>query len=66
MVIIDTLSIDMLGLPTMTTNALKYCADVETVGELRQMTSKELGAVPGIGRKGVRAIAEALRGFPPP
>lgn len=62
---IDVLSIETLGLPTMTTRALQYLADIETIGELRQKTPKELEGVPGIGKKGVRAIVEVLKSFPP-
>ncbi len=62
---IDVLSIDTLGLPTMTTNALRYFADVETIGELREKDAKELEKLPGIGKKGVRAIVEVLKSFPP-
>ncbi len=62
---IDVLSIDTLGLPTMTTHALQYLADIETIGELRQKTPAELGKIPCIGKKGVHAIVEALKCFPP-
>ncbi len=63
---IDVLSIDTLGLPPKTTRALQYLADIETIGELRLKTPKELGEIPCIGKKGVEAIIEVLRSFPPP
>ncbi|HRH24266.1 MAG TPA: DNA-directed RNA polymerase subunit alpha C-terminal domain-containing protein [Candidatus Paceibacterota bacterium] len=63
---IDVLSIDTLGLPSKTTRALQYLADIETIGELRRKTPKELRKIPCIGKKGVEDIIEVLRNFPPP
>lgn len=63
---IDELSIDTLGLPTITTNSLRCCGNIETVGELRRKTLKELSSLPYIGKKGLRAIQEVLQKFPPP
>lgn len=62
---IDVLSVETLGLSTMTTTALRYGAGIETIGELRQKNLKELLTVPGIGKKGVRSIAEVLRHLTP-
>ena len=64
--VLDMLSIDTLGLPTLTRNSLKYCGNIETIGELRRTTPQELRNLPMIGKKGLAAIADALKGLPPP
>ena len=61
---VDVLSVDTLGLSSMTTSALLN-SHIETIGELREKTPEELGGIPGIGRKGVLAIAEALKSLSP-